>query len=224
MFKRVLVLVIFLFGVFWWLTSRDDEPKEPNTEVVTVETENVEGEADADSEEGEEAATTEEGVVTPVAEVPVVEVVPDVVVTPQPVAPTPTTVTPVVQTETTVVQTETPVAEPVAPVVPAPKPVAPKPVAVEIPDRTTDVKVYMYEWGLDLSDKTIPAGTINFMVQNDGAFTHDLNISGFGNLGKILPRQKATFTLKLAAGEYDAFSERRQDYERGVREAFVVTE
>lgn len=211
MFKRVLVLVIFLFGVFWWLTSRDNEPAEPNTATVSVETEKVEDGEDTDDEEDE---IDEDGEAVEAS----AETTSDVT-TPAVVVAT----TPAVK-QATVASTTTPVVGPVAPVVPTPVRVVSRPVAVEIPNRTTDVKVYTYEWGLDMSDKSISAGTINFKVQNDGRFTHDFNVSGFGNLGKVMPSETKTFTVKLAAGEYEAFSQRRQDYERGVRETFVVVE
>jgi hypothetical protein len=120
-----------------------------------------------------------------------------------------------------VVETEVEATTNTAPVAPTPPPTV---VEATVPDRTTDVKVYVYDSGLDLSDKTIPAGTINFNIQNDGRFTHDFNVSGFGNLGKIMPSETKTFTLKLNAGTYEAFSERRLDYERGVREDFTVVE
>ena len=234
MFKRVLVLVIFLFGVFWWLTSRDNEPTEPNTDVVVVETENEEGgesEVESDTESAEvgesevEDQTNSEDTATPpltfetTTEPETVVETPPVVVTPAP-TPRPTTVTRPVVTPTPVVVAPTqPRPMPVAPTVPAPAPAQP-----EIPERTTDVKVFVYEWGLDLSDKTIPAGTINFQVQNDGRFTHEFNVSGFGNLGKVTPSQKTTFTMKLPAGEYEAFSDRNLDLERGVRDTFTVVE
>ena len=217
MFKRVLVLVVFLFGVFWWLTSRDNKPAEPSTDVVVVEVEEAkEGaadETDADTKASEESEEVENKEAVEASTEKTFE------------ATTPTKIiATAVAKPSPVVSGETPVAEPVAPVAPTPIRVVAKPVVIEVPDRTTDVKIYTYEWGLDMSDKTIPAGTINFKVQNDGRFTHDFNVSGFGNLGKVMPSETKTFTVKLAAGEYEAFSERRQDYERGVRENFVVVE
>ena len=223
MFKRVLVLVLFLFGVFWWLTSRDNEPQENAPEVVTIETETV---ADENSEEEREEAEVEETEVTPTPDNE--EATPREPMTPvetetETEVTTTTTVPVVTPTPVVTVPVTPPVTEPVV-VTPVVTPSRPTPVAPTIPDRTTDVKVYLYEWGLDLSDKTIPAGTINFQVQNDGRFTHDFNVSGFGNLGKLTPSQKSTFTIKLPAGDYEAFSERRQDYERGVNETFTVVD
>lgn len=212
MFKRVLVLVLFLFGVFWWLTNRNAEPKEPttDTEVVTVETETENSEdeetvavSETDAEEGVETKTEVEA--NEVETTPTNEVV---------VSTTPTTTAPTKTEPATTPVTTTPTVAPVRTVVVAPT----------VPAKTTNIKVYLYEWGLDLSDKTIPVGTVNFQVQNDGRFTHDFSVSGFGNLGKVTPNEKKTFTIKLEAGEYEAFSKRRQDYERGVKEAFTVVQ
>lgn len=204
MFKRVLVLVLFLFGVFWWLTHRGgDEPQEPTSDIVTVETvegeEATEGETDEEKEGGDDEKSEDEK-----EEAVKIETV--------------STTTPVVTTTTVPATVLTPATPVTAPVITAPVVIQPS-----IPVRTTDVKVYAYEWNMDLSDKTIPAGTVNFKVQNDGRFTHDFNISGFGNLGKVMPSETKTFTVKLKAGEYEAFSKRRQDYERGVKETFTIT-
>lgn len=235
MFKRVLVLVVFLFGVFWWLTSRDETPAENDPEVVTVETENTEAE-NLDSEPVTEPETEVE---TDTEETPTPTTPAEIETTPEPTTSNNNTVETSTESQTdtsstannntsasTNATTTTPEPMP-TPVVNTttttpPAPVAP--VAPVVPDRMTDVTVYVYEWGLDLSDKTIPAGTINFQVQNDGRFTHDFNVSGFGNLGKVTPSEEKTFTVKLAAGDYEAFSERRQDYERGVTETFTVVE
>ncbi len=203
MFKRILVLVLFLFGVFWWLSNRNDDqtPKNTDTEVVeentsegTESTETEVSDNEEESTEGEENASEE-------AEVPVESGKEE--------ANTPAETT---QTETAKTQS----------------PVAPKttyrPPVVPIPDVQTDVKVYVYEWNMDFSKKTIPSGTVNFQVENNGRFTHDFAIKGFGNLGKVTPGQSQTFTIKLRPGTYEAFSDRRQDYERGVKGSFTVTQ
>jgi len=229
MFKRVLVLVLFLFAVFWWLTHRDGEtPQLPEkTELTFEETTSEEVDSDSDAEgdkteDGDESKTEETDaeeaeevkVTAAVAKPTVAQTVTQTfkpTVTAPVVAPTVTAprVTPPVQTYT-----------PPAPVVPAPAPVVQEP---SVPARTTNVKVYMYDRGVDFSDKTIPAGTINFQVDNSGRFSHDVNISGFGNLGKVAPSETKTFTVKLKAGDYTMFSDRRNDLERGVTDTFTVT-
>jgi hypothetical protein len=92
----------------------------------------------------------------------------------------------------------------------------------EEPIRTQDIKIYLYEWGLDLSDAEIKSGKITFQVLNSGRFTHDLSISGKGTLGKVLPRGKAEFSIVLEPGEYELFSSRRNDREMGVLETLIV--
>lgn len=206
MFKRVLVLVLFLFAVFWWLTHRGgDDATEPKPDTATEETvettEAEEDEAEDDESEGEGGTDENEADESTESEAE--------------------TSAPVTTTTTTVTSTPATTETPAAPVVTTPAPVVVQPPAV--PARNTDVKVFMYEWGVDLSDKTIPSGTVNFQVQNDGRFTHDFSLTGFGNLGKVMPNEVRTFTVKLRAGEYEVFSKRRQDYERGVTDNFTVT-
>lgn len=233
MFKRVLVLIIFLFGVFWWLTNREVEAPNSTNEVITVESETT--------------SKTEDTTSTPESEelvAPSLEIVNDTVA---PVVPenSSTQATPKtnIETETgaevnpSVVVTPVPSPTHIVPT-PAPKPTIPVPTSVEpqvvptesststakIPNRTTDVKVYVYASGLNFMNTTLPAGTINFTVINSGNRTHDFNISGYGNLGKVTPSQTQIFTLALPAGEYEAFSERGLDAQRGVRGNFTVIE
>ncbi len=211
MFKRVLVLVLFLFGVFWWLTHKDNASEvqeEANTEAVEVleETENTEEDTDTESEAADEEATDTSAETEEITAEPETEIETETV-TPETPAETDQEETPVTETPTTVTPSVTQA------------PVVRTPVA---PNRITDVKVYLYEWNIDLSVRTIPAGTVNFQVQNDGRFTHDFAIDGLGTLGKISPGDTQTFTVKLRAGEYETFSKRRQDYERGMTENFTV--
>ena len=171
MFKRVLVLVLFLLAVFWWLTNRgDDAPTAPKEETAT--------ETPVDSEN--QAASTEEEPSAEEDKTPAVETTTETEAT--------TVVTPPTTNNTANNVVDTPVAPTVTP---NPTPVV---VAPTLPNRITDIKVFMYEWNVDLSSKTIPSGTINFQVQNDGRFTHDFNISGFGNLAYTLPQNVFTAT------------------------------
>lgn len=213
MFKRVLVLVLFLFGVFWWLTNRSDAPAEPKNDTLAEETVMGEtGDEGDDADKGEDEKGDEEAVE---AEGEADEAAAETTETTTVVTTTTTTSSAPV---TTAPATTTPATTTPAPVVTAPVVSVPS-----VPARVTDVKVYVYEWNVDLSDKTIPAGTVNFTVQNDGRFTHDFSLSSHGNLGKVMPSETRTFTVKMRAGEYEVFSKRRQDYERGVKETFIVT-
>lgn len=54
-------------------------------------------------------------------------------------------------------------------------------------DNTTETKVFLYEWGIDISEKEIPEGKVIFNIVNNGKFTHEFNIRNVKNYGKILP-------------------------------------
>ncbi len=238
MWKRILVLVLFLLGVFWWLSSRDGTPevKTASTETVeVVESEDDENDTDESDEEDSDDEETEDS--EDEEQVP---------------APTPTTQTNKTVAKSTVVAPKPVVTAPVktyvAPAVtkPAPQPVAvtpapvvaepePVPVIIEepveevvevvapvIPAITTNTRVYMYEWGLDLSKKTLPAGTIAFTVQNSGRFPHDFAVEGHGNLGKLMPGESAIYRLPFAPGSYEVYSDRRDDRSRGVTDVITV--
>ena len=92
------------------------------------------------------------------------------------------------------------------------------------PDRVTEVKVYLYEYEIDLSSKNIPAGTIIFKVQNTGNFSHDFAIIGLGNYGKIRPGEQRSFSAVIGPGTYEIHSPRRKDVMANMSENFFVTE
>jgi len=195
MWKRILVLVLFLFGVFWWLTNRDQVPVETSsTEVTESATEAVVEEAAKEDEEEESAV---EPVVT---KVETKTITTPRVTTPEPVVAAPEIVEEVVEA--------------------VPAPAAPR--VEPLPAVTTEVKVYLYEWGLDMSQKTFPAGTVNFTVQNDGRFTHDFSVRGVKDFGKVTPGTTANFSAGIRAGEYEVYSDRREDYDRGLVDTIVV--
>lgn len=197
MWKRILVLVLFLFGVFWWLTNREQVSVETvNTEVTQeIQTEKVDTEeSDSSDIEVETSDNTEE----------TAKAVEVKIEAPKPVVNVPAVAPAVVKP--VVVQ----------------KPASVVPKVEPLPAVVTDVKVYLYEWGLDMSQKTLPAGTVNFTVQNDGRFTHDFTIRGVKDFGKVTPGTTANFTTGLRAGEYEVFSGRREDYDRGLVDQIVV--
>lgn len=208
MWKRILVLVLFLFGVFWWLSNRDVNPDDlalnPDNEAeVSVETEEPTETDEEPVEADEETATTEQTEEADKTGENTTEAKETETVS------TTTTVTTTTEAE---VEATPVVVKPVVEVVT-------KPVDTGV---VTDAKVYLYEWGLDLSQKTFPVGVVNFAVQNDGRFTHDFSIRGVADLGKVTPGTTETFTVQLGAGEYEVYSNRREDYERGVRDMITV--
>ncbi len=91
-----------------------------------------------------------------------------------------------------------------------------------VPARETKVKVYFYEWNIDLSQKEIPSGTVVFEVLNTGKFTHDFAIRGKQNYGKVKPGESRVFSVKLGTGDYKLYSDRGRDDENGMVESFMV--
>lgn len=87
---------------------------------------------------------------------------------------------------------------------------------------TTNVKVYLYEWEIDSSELTVPAGTVNFEVVNTGSFSHNFGISGVTDFGRVNPGETKSFTAQLTSGEFELMSSKKVDMERGMQEAFTV--
>lgn len=210
MIKRAIILILIFAGLYWLTTSLR---KDPTTEPV--DTKPVVEEAEK-APEGEEDAKIDGEAVTPeeTEKVEATEKAPEVdVKTETPVVPVVTETAPIV--ETTVVAEEK--VEKVVTIV-APKP-APRAV---YPNRTTDVKIYLYEWNIDVSTKEIPSGTVNFEVINSGRFSHDFTLKGIKDFGKVAPRHTANFTAKLLPGDFELFSGRRDDYENGMKEIISI--
>lgn len=100
----------------------------------------------------------------------------------------------------------------------------PTPVASIIPNIETKIKVYLYEWDIDLSQKAIPSGTVIFEVHNTGRFTHDFAIRGVDNFGKVRPNETRVFSTRIRGGKYMLYSERGKDAEKNMVEDFVIFE
>jgi hypothetical protein len=111
-----------------------------------------------------------------------------------------------------------PVQEIVKKLVPA-EPVIPK---VIMPIVVSDMKVFLYDFDIDVSQKEISAGKINFEVLNNGRFAHDFAISGLRNFGKVRPGEIKTFSAFLNAGKIEIYSARNQDAEYGMVENIIV--
>jgi hypothetical protein len=91
-----------------------------------------------------------------------------------------------------------------------------------LPNNTSNVRVYIYDNGIDFSEKNIAAGTINFEVINTGRFSHEFVINEVQNFGKIPPRSVAHISVGIFPGTYEVYSDYRKDYERGVRDIITV--
>lgn len=87
----------------------------------------------------------------------------------------------------------------------------------------TPVKVYLYEWGIDVSSETVPAGNIMFYVENNGKFSHEFAVVGKKNFGKVLPGEGAIFLAEnMDAGNYVLSSPKKVDQQNGMLEYIVV--
>ncbi len=94
----------------------------------------------------------------------------------------------------------------------------------EVQDLSVDavVRVYLYEWGMDLSASEIPSGNIGFEVVNNGQFSHHFAIRDVQNFGKIVPGEIRTFSARLNSGEFELYSPRNIDVENGMSETLTV--
>lgn len=99
--------------------------------------------------------------------------------------------------------------------------IAPKKIEKNWP--TTKVKVFMYDFEIDMSSKTFPAGIVEFEVQNSGLFAHQFAIAGVKNFGLVGRNETKTFVAQLTkSGEYKILSEKEMDIEREMYETVVV--
>jgi len=86
----------------------------------------------------------------------------------------------------------------------------------------TFVKVYLYEFNIDISKKEIPAGEVVFEVINSGNFTHEFSIRAKKDFGKILPKEKKKFSIYLSGGEFEIFSKKKGDVRNNMKEKIFV--
>lgn len=91
-------------------------------------------------------------------------------------------------------------------------------------DVSTEVKVFLYEWGIDISEKQINTGKVIFNVVNNGKFTHEFNIKNIKNYGKVLPGETKQFVISLRSGNFEIYSNRRDDYDRDMKEMLSIVQ
>ncbi len=242
MIKRAIILILILAGLYWTInqfrdgndaskeTGKKVEVTKPKTkvsdktaEVEKSETKQEQAATDKEIEKGSETvdkketdATEKEETAKEAAALNTDEkastVTDKAVTTEKPVT---------TEKEKTITK------EPVKPVVTAPVEtvktyVPPVKKVVTVPNRETNIKVYIYDNGIDISQKEIPSGTVNFEVVNSGRFSHEFVIGGVKNFGKVNPRTTSNFTIKLRSGEFEVFSDRRDDRERGLSDFIEV--
>lgn len=99
-----------------------------------------------------------------------------------------------------------------------------RPVIVQKPRYTaqSEVKVYMYDWEIDLSALEVPAGNVTFTVQNTGKFSHNFGIKGGTDFGRVNPGSTVTFDAYLIPGVVGLYSSNARDIERGMEETLTV--
>src|SRR2546426_5197113 len=82
------------------------------------------------------------------------------------------------------------------------------PIAHRAPGDPVVVSARLWEWKVELSASTVPAGTVTFTVTNAGTIPHAFEIEGHGmekETDEIQPGSSATFTLTLKLGTYEAY-------------------
>ena len=230
MIKRFIILILVISGIFFFWKSQKDEtvqPKQEHTETETseknedpktdteeVEPEEVEDETEENSttslldklKKNSEAKKEENPDSEPEEKKEIVEK--------REIIETSSSKSTSSETN----KKESTTHPPVNPTPPVSSPSA------AIPSRETKVKVYLYEWAIDLSQKAIPSGTVVFEVHNTGKFTHDFMIRGIETFEKVRPNETRVFTARLKNGKYTLLSERGKDKEKNMTEDFVVFE
>ena len=86
--------------------------------------------------------------------------------------------------------------------------------------------VHLRDDGMELPD-AIPAGTISFEVENNGAEPHGFVIEGPGvseRLDDLAPLERGVLTVNLDPGTYSVYSPVGDDREEGLEAALQVTE
>ncbi|MBT3349618.1 hypothetical protein HN954_03455 [bacterium] len=204
--NRLLILVVIIGGI--WFLAKNWNTEEPlPTKDEPVATEEISKESDKMNElkdslsenlpetKDYEASEPEEVVSTPIVET----AEPEIVETQKPA-------TTVIKNPTTP-KIETPVT-PIEEIV--------------VEENPSYVRVYLYEWEIDLTDRTLARGPVTFEVLNNGRFAHYFSIDGVKDFGKVLPGTSVEFTVNLAAGNYEITSPREIDMAHNMRENFVV--
>src|SRR3989454_12579432 len=81
------------------------------------------------------------------------------------------------------------------------------PIARRAPGDPVVVSARLWEWKVELSASTVPAGTVTFTVTNAGTIPHAVEVAGHGmekETAENPPGSRATFTLTLKLGAYKA--------------------
>lgn len=96
-------------------------------------------------------------------------------------------------------------------------------IQMEAMDYDQTVKVYLYEWEIDILNGVIKPGNVQFEVLNTGRRSHRFGILGGEDFGKVKPGERRIFGTQLPEGEFSLYSSISIDQERGMMENIMVT-
>jgi len=106
---------------------------------------------------------------------------------------------------------------------PPPPTTTPTTTPTTVPGPSTTVQVGMFEYRFDLSQSTVPAGTVTFVITNKGIEPHNFDIAGV-RAGAILgPGQTETWTIGLTAKTYITVCDVPFHVDRGMTGNLTVT-
>jgi uncharacterized cupredoxin-like copper-binding protein len=91
------------------------------------------------------------------------------------------------------------------------------------PGPATTVQVDMFEYRFDLSQSTIPQGTVTFVITNRGQEVHNFSITGLKSGMLLPPGGTETYTVGLAAGTYGTICDVPFHADRGMVGQIMIT-
>ena len=95
-------------------------------------------------------------------------------------------------------------------------------------DAPSQVTVRLSEWKVELSQRTIAAGTVRFAVTNVGSIPHGFEVEGKGiekEIETIQPGASDTLTVTLTPGTYDAYCPVGEDSHKKLgMESYITVE
>jgi uncharacterized cupredoxin-like copper-binding protein len=114
-------------------------------------------------------------------------------------------------------------APPPPPTPPPPPPPPTPPPSPPPPGPATTVQVGMFEYRFDMSQSTIPQGTVTFVITNKGQEVHNFSITGIKGGQFLAPGQTETYTVGLAAGTYGTICDVPFHADRGMVGQITIT-
>lgn len=73
---------------------------------------------------------------------------------------------------------------------------------------TTHVEATLTEWAIQLSQRSVPAGPVHFMIRNNGQVTHGFEVEGEGmeeEVERIAAGVDTVLVLDLRPGSYEVY-------------------